>query len=84
MCLAAAACPLLLRCLPPAVGAKPKAPGPEFKGRIRSAYTMFVMLVFGALKEAGIGSNLQDVSGLWQALPEDVRLDITERFDAIK
>jgi hypothetical protein len=55
------------------------------KGRLRSAYTMFVTQMFAVLKAAGIHNiSLQDVSGLWQALPEQQREDIVARFNAIK
>jgi hypothetical protein len=46
---------------------------------------MFITQIFAALKEAGISNvGLQDVSPLWQAIPADVKLEITERFNAIK
>ncbi|WIA29983.1 hypothetical protein OEZ86_000081 [Tetradesmus obliquus] len=68
-------------------GSRKRAKGTavKVKGRLSSAYTMFVTQMFGVLKAAGIANiSLQDVSGLWQALPEELREDIVARFNAIK
>lgn len=81
----------VLPCLPPLPGAgagsrkRAKGTAVKVKGRLSSAYTMFVTQMFGVLKAAGIANiSLQDVSGLWQALPEELREDIVARFNAIK